>query len=117
MTSSGQKNNNRQAVKNNWFHHELNIQINGRSGPSAQVSFPSACKLLIFFLSNFPTPVLGISFTARYCLGSWYLANFVSRNSLNSVSDAVLPSLKTIQARGLSTHFSSGIEMTAASAT
>src|SRR5262249_10846373 len=68
-------------------------------------------------LRNLPTLVFGISSTNSKRSGSHHLANCGARYSRSSSAVAVAPSLTTTAASGRSDHFSSGIAITAASAT
>src|SRR5207342_599656 len=66
---------------------------------------------------NLPTLVFGISVMNSYRSGSHHLAKFGARKSRSSSPVAVAPSRRTTAASGRSSHFASGIAITAASAT
>src|SRR5439155_6123871 len=68
-------------------------------------------------LRNLPTLVFGISSMNSNRSGSHHFANCGARKSRSSSLVAVAPSFSTTAASGRSAHFSSGIAITAASAT
>src|SRR5699024_4842652 len=80
-------------------------------------SVPSSRALRRRFLSNLPTLVLGTSSTKVQCSGNCHLASLSERYSRNCPAVTSDPSLRTTATSGRSSHFSSGIPMTAASAT
>jgi hypothetical protein len=68
-------------------------------------------------LSNLPTLVLGTSSMNAQFSGNCHRATFPTRKSRSSAAVTWCPGLVTTATSGRSCHFSSGIPMTAASAT
>src|SRR5207302_11022431 len=78
-------------------------------------SFANISRSSVF--RNLPTLVFGISATNSNRSGSHHFAKFGARNARSSSPVAAAPSLSTTAASGRSSHFTSGIAITAASAT